>query len=74
MLSGASNFAARDFRAEDCEKPHPSLLVSFASCRLARPAWDDPAKLDYHIRPGKHGLNLADWTAYMDFAERQGWR
>lgn len=44
------------------------------SCRLARPAWDDPAKLDYHVRPGKHDLNLADWTAYMDFAERQGWR
>ena len=44
------------------------------SCRQARPAWDDPAKLDYHVRPGGHDLNLADWTAYMDFAERQEWR
>ena len=44
------------------------------SCRLARFAWDDPAKVDYHIRPGGHDLNLVDWEAYMDFAERQGWR
>ena len=43
------------------------------SCRLARAAWDDPAKVDYHIRPGKHNLTLVDWTAYMDFADRQGW-
>ena len=43
------------------------------SCRLARPAWDDPAKVDYHIRPGGHDLTRDDWNAYMDFAERQGW-
>ena len=44
-----------------------------ASCRLARPAWDDPSKVDYFIRPGKHDLNLVDWNAYMDFAASQGW-
>ena len=43
------------------------------SCRLARPAWADPACVDYHVRPGKHDLNLVDWTAYMDFAVRRGW-
>ena len=44
------------------------------SCRLARPAWDDPTCVDYHVRPGGHDLNLVDWTAYMDFADRKGWR
>ena len=44
-----------------------------ASCRLARPAWDDPEKVDYHIRPGGHNLDLIDWSAYLDFAKRQGW-
>ena len=39
-------------------------------CVLARPAWDDPSKVDYHVRPGGHDLNLIDWTAYMDFADR----
>ena len=45
-----------------------------ASCELARPAWADPTCVDYHIRPGKHNLTLVDWTAYMDFADRKGWR
>lgn len=44
------------------------------ACRLARPAWSDPGKVDYHIRPGGHDLNLIDWAAYMDFADRRGWR
>ena len=43
-------------------------------CRLARPAWSDPTDVDYHIRPGKHNLTLVDWTAYMDFAKRKGWK
>ena len=45
-----------------------------ACCRLARPAWSDPTDVDYHIRPGKHNLTLVDWTAYMDFAKRKGWK
>ena len=44
-----------------------------ACCRLARPAWNDPTDVDYHIRPGGHDLTLVDWTAYMDFADRKGW-
>ena len=44
------------------------------SCRLARPAWDDPSKVNYHVRPGGHDLNLVDWEAYMDFAASRGWR
>lgn len=45
-----------------------------ACCRLARPAWTDSSKVDYHIRPGGHDLNLTDWKVYMDFADRHGWR
>ena len=44
-----------------------------ARCRLARADCDDPRKVHYHIRPGGHGLTLVDWTAYLDFADRQGW-
>ncbi len=28
----------------------------------------------YHLRNGRHNLNLYDWNRYMDFADRHGWR
>jgi hypothetical protein len=28
----------------------------------------------YHLREGRHDLNLTDWNHYMDFADRNGWR
>ncbi len=28
----------------------------------------------YHVRPGRHGVGLADWRVFMDFADRQGWQ
>ena len=40
----------------------------------ARRAWQNPSRVDYHIRPGGHGLKLVDWTAYLDFADRNGFR
>ncbi|HUF63167.1 MAG TPA: GDSL-type esterase/lipase family protein [Verrucomicrobiales bacterium] len=27
--------------------------------------------LGYHIRPGEHAVGLADWTVFLDFADRQ---
>ena len=43
-----------------------------ASLELARPAWKDPSRTNYHIRPGQHEITPVDWTAYMDFAARHG--
>ena len=37
---------------------------------LARAAWADPSRVDYHRRPGPHDLTLADWEAYLDHAAR----
>jgi len=28
----------------------------------------------YHLRKGGHNLNLYDWSNYLDFADRHGWR
>ncbi len=39
----------------------------------ARPAWQDPTRVLYHIRPGKHNLTLVDWKAYLDHAKANGW-
>lgn len=30
--------------------------------------------VQYHLRRGKHGLTLHDWTVYMNFADRNGFR
>ncbi len=40
---------------------------------LASEAWADKSRVKYHIRPGGHGLFLADWQAYMDHAKANGW-
>ena len=28
------------------------------------------SRIGYHIRPGGHGVLPADWTVYMDFADK----
>ena len=40
---------------------------------LAKGAWEDVSRVDYHVRPGGHGLKLVDWQAYMDHAQKHGW-
>ena len=30
--------------------------------------------ISYHMRGGRHNLDLYDWDRYMDFADRNGWR
>ena len=44
-----------------------------AALELARPAWKDPSRAGYHIRPGEHEIKPVDWKAYMDFAAAHGW-
>ena len=50
------------------------------SCLKASPVWRLYGKtgfgdeIDYHVRPGGHGLELVDWRHYLDFADRHGWR
>lgn len=37
----------------------------------ARPAWEDPSRVEYSVRPGKHSVTEADWTTYLSFVDRQ---
>ena len=30
--------------------------------------------VSYHLRRGKHDLNLQDWTWYMNFADKNGFK
>lgn len=56
------------------DDPRAGPLGEEMCCQLARKAWIDPTDVDYHIRPGMHDLTMVDWLAYMDFADRKGWR
>ena len=45
----------------------------FTSFFLARNAWKDQSRCNYHIRKGGHELTREDWSAYIQFAKKHGW-
>ena len=50
-------------------------LKGFVSDGFPQPDTAQQAgSVSYHLRAGKHNLTLFDWTRYMDFADRHGWR
>ncbi|MBV21332.1 MAG: acetylxylan esterase [Planctomycetaceae bacterium] len=65
--------------------PRPVLICSAEEDRWADPLGEqlaaraaapvfrflDSASLVYRLRPGKHDVTAEDWTAYMDFADRE---
>lgn len=66
--------------------PRPLLVCSAAedswadpdaerrAVEAARPAWTqagaDPARVEYHVRPGTHSVRPEDWETYLAFVER----